>query len=493
MPCRNLEESDASMRQRLVNSLSQSFPGSALSKALQCMNDDEDMKDPLSSSCFAELRLDKEVPDEDDELTSLSWLQDSNLLKDINAGEDEDMKENGDIKLEPGYAQTHPSHVPYNPHKHINSKPPYSFSCLIFMALEESPTKMLPVKDIYQWILNHFPYFQNAPTGWKNSVRHNLSLNKCFKKVDKDRGQVRYTIGKGSLWCVDPDYRPNLLQALRKTPYHPYHQLQMLANPPPSQHSHYPLYGLKPQPLAPRIGPNSISPHLFPFLSRRLGQSHLDIDSDIKDVAQTLVSLKSWSKAKADNANFAQGLKRKLGEMNSPKKIPQGPVICTDNPSEDHTYSITRVEADEDEYVPGSPGSSIDDEYDFGSDDDIDDYSDDELNNRVERRHNGDNLDSEGESGVDEVDGCISNNNNNNVRTPKRARLLEHAKRHRFEETSEEEKKKIEEGADALLNLAGICLSRQHTFNRAMITEKLDGTKDYPEDIDDSSNCSSSS
>ena len=38
------------------------------------------------------------------------------------------------------------------------------------------------------------------------------------------------SIGKGSLWCIDPDYRPNLLQALRKTPYHPYHQLQMLAN-----------------------------------------------------------------------------------------------------------------------------------------------------------------------------------------------------------------------------------------------------------------------
>jgi len=188
MPCRSLDESDASMRQRLVTSLSQSFPGSALSKALQCMNDDDDMKDPLSTSCFAELRLDKEVPDEDDELTSLSWLQDGNLLKDIKVEDEDCSKENGEIKLERGFP--HPSHVPYNPHKHINSKPPYSFSCLIFMALEESPTKMLPVKDIYQWILSHFPYFQNAPTGWKNSVRHNLSLNKCFKKVDKDRGQV---------------------------------------------------------------------------------------------------------------------------------------------------------------------------------------------------------------------------------------------------------------------------------------------------------------
>lgn len=178
--------------------------------------------------------------------------------------------------------------------------------------------------------------------------------------------------------------------------------------------------------------------------------------------------------------------------MKSPKKvIPRGPVICTNNPSEDHTYSIMHVEADEDEYVPGSPGSSIDDEYDFGSDDDIDDFSDDDFNDHSERRHTGDNLDSEGESGVDEVDGCISDNNN--IRTPKRARLLEHAKRHRFEETSEEEKKKIEEGADALLNLAGICLSRQHTFNRAIVTEKLDGTKEYPEDIDDMSECSSSS
>ncbi|EEC05224.1 forkhead domain-containing protein, putative [Ixodes scapularis] len=65
---------------------------------------------------------------------------------------------------------------------HVNSKPPYSFSCLIFMAIEESAGKALPVKDIYAWILGHFPYFESAPTGWKNSVRHNLSLNKCFRK-----------------------------------------------------------------------------------------------------------------------------------------------------------------------------------------------------------------------------------------------------------------------------------------------------------------------
>uniref|UniRef100_A0A8D2F5B2 Fork-head domain-containing protein n=1 Tax=Theropithecus gelada TaxID=9565 RepID=A0A8D2F5B2_THEGE len=92
--------------------------------------------------------------------------------------------------------------------------PPYSFSCLIFMVIEDSSTKRLPVKNIYNWISEHFPYFANAPTGWKYSVRHNLSLNKYFKKVDKERSQ---SIGKGSLWCIDPEYRQNLTQALKKT------------------------------------------------------------------------------------------------------------------------------------------------------------------------------------------------------------------------------------------------------------------------------------
>lgn len=53
------------------------------------------------------------------------------------------------------------------------------------MAIEGSQEKALPVKEIYAWIVQHFPYFKTAPTGWKNSVRHNLSLNKSFVKVEK--------------------------------------------------------------------------------------------------------------------------------------------------------------------------------------------------------------------------------------------------------------------------------------------------------------------
>ncbi|XP_051503062.1 forkhead box protein N3-like [Myxocyprinus asiaticus] len=159
---------------------------------------------------------------EDEELTNLNWLHESKNL--LNSFGDPVLRSVSPVLDLDDDTPPSPAHsdLPYDAKQNPNCKPPYSFSCLIFMAIEDAPSKRLPVKDIYNWILEHFPYFANAPTGWKNSVRHNLSLNKCFKKVDKDRNQ---SIGKGSLWCIDPEYRQNLIQALKKTPYHPYSQV----------------------------------------------------------------------------------------------------------------------------------------------------------------------------------------------------------------------------------------------------------------------------
>lgn len=485
MPPIKLEESDASMRARLVESLSHSFPGSALSKALHGMlptdsdmedsDSDLDFKDQLSSSCFSEIRLDKvkleafeEEDEEDCELTSLSWLQDGDLLKNIAtdrvlcASPLEDTKENTDTGYTNGVSNAHPPHVPYNPQKHVNSKPPYSFSCLIFMAIEDSPQRRLPVKDIYNWILTHFPYFQNAPTGWKNSVRHNLSLNKCFKKVEKERGQG---LGKGSLWCIDPDFRPNLLQALRKTPYHPYHQLQMLSMP---NTQCYTVHGVVPGrslPLSPQLNVNTPSPHLFPFLSRRLAQSKHEVPDDV-DVANTLVALKRAAESRrplsckngqrsrspsppefGSEQEKKQLLKKKLHSSQS-----RSPQVITVTPSEDHTYSVTEAQLltkDQQQQQPdqGSPRSSIDEAYDFGSGCD----EEEDMNTDA-------SAESDFEDGESLSSGQLgASHGSTGLSAPFRLRLR---MRTPPPVTDEEEKRKIEEGADALLNLARIFTSQ---------------------------------
>ena len=56
---------------------------------------------------------------------------------------------------------------------------------------------------LFFYFSEHFPYFKTAPTGWKNSVRHNLSLNKCFEKIEKPSANGTNQ-RKGCLWAMNP-------------------------------------------------------------------------------------------------------------------------------------------------------------------------------------------------------------------------------------------------------------------------------------------------
>lgn len=79
-------------------------------------------------------------------------------------------------------------------------KPPYSYIALIAMAIQATPRKMCTLNEIYQFLQTRFPFFRGTYQGWKNSVRHNLSLNECFIKLPKGFGRP----GKGHYWTIDP-------------------------------------------------------------------------------------------------------------------------------------------------------------------------------------------------------------------------------------------------------------------------------------------------
>ncbi|KAJ1937995.1 hypothetical protein FBU59_004584, partial [Linderina macrospora] len=63
---------------------------------------------------------------------------------------------------------------------HTTGKPPYSYATLITYAIMHHPRKQMTLNEIYNWIMDKYPYFKTAGTGWKNSIRHNLSLSKTF-------------------------------------------------------------------------------------------------------------------------------------------------------------------------------------------------------------------------------------------------------------------------------------------------------------------------
>lgn len=273
-----------------------------------------------SNVCYIQLQMKSKIANgdssHDEELTSLSWLQNNDLLQSMNLAsssaetnkakttegeeknppktdtqlgqvekeesENESCGQDGsdpsnDLETSPSSMKLVASGGAENS-KRALAKPPHSFSMLIFLAIESSSAKALPVRDIYSWITQHFPYYRLAGnSGWKNSVRHNLSLNRCFCKFERG-----LNVGKGSLWMVDPVHRPQLMQSLCKVRNLKSEILQQLLDDTSKDSKASATVQvaspkrLRPLAMAPAPTPTPIrssnvpDPKLFPYLSRRL-------------------------------------------------------------------------------------------------------------------------------------------------------------------------------------------------------------------------------
>nr|XP_054762498.1 forkhead box protein J1-B-like [Lytechinus pictus] len=197
----------------------------------------------------------------DDSLTSLNWLQNLRIMRiqhptppssptplsiqnSIKSALQIHKGGNGVVKSSNSHKHSHSeikiskvssslNHLHHNHHHHLHQshlqldqktdyktnssiKPPYSYSTMIWMAMKESKKHKITLSSIYKWITENFKYYQVADPSWQNSIRHNLSLNKCFQKVPRKKDEP----GKGGFWRIDPAHADELENGVFKKRRH---------------------------------------------------------------------------------------------------------------------------------------------------------------------------------------------------------------------------------------------------------------------------------
>ncbi|KAI5947804.1 Forkhead box protein M1 [Manis javanica] len=133
----------------------------------------------------------------DNSLTNIQWL--GKVSSDGLSSIKQEMEEKENHHLEQRQVKVEePPGTSASWQDSVSERPPYSYMAMIQFAINSTERKRMTLKDIYTWIEDHFPYFKHiAKPGWKNSIRHNLSLHDMFVRETSANGKV-------SFWTIHP-------------------------------------------------------------------------------------------------------------------------------------------------------------------------------------------------------------------------------------------------------------------------------------------------
>ena len=81
-----------------------------------------------------------------------------------------------------------------------------SYTSMIAQAILSKSSQRSALSEIYEFMERHFPSLSEKGNGWRNCVRHTLSLSDCFMKLHRPEN------GRSCHWAIHPTYLPRFLR-----------------------------------------------------------------------------------------------------------------------------------------------------------------------------------------------------------------------------------------------------------------------------------------